>query len=446
MKQQLWKALLASVGAVVGLLLVSPADAQDDFPPEVFLMSYPNANITVDGDASDWNLGQFGTFVDGGVAADGDEFEWERTGGTGDIARLGWDDAGENVYYGAKWTAQMSPDDRADNSVKIYARDNATHQYFLADIVDDEVNVDDEAAWANDCVEFYFDPGNDRGPRFADGEWDPVVQLVIDADNQVQVWNSPIDYEEQVEEGVESAITITDDGWLLEVAIDKSVFSTPIPAVLGPANDPAGNNWGIDFGYRDNDDPDETGTRNGDNAFSTDYVWADPEPEPGFPTKIPSHWGQMIAGVATVAGDFNGDGMLDAEDINTLVGESAGGQHDLTFDLNGDNLVDSGDVTLWAKDLKQTWIGDANVDGEFNSSDLVVIFQAGKFEADQDAVWTEGDWTGNHRFDTGDLVVAFQDGGFELGPRIVAAVPEPSTASALPLALVTWGLLRRRRR
>ena len=28
-------------------------------------MSYPNANITVDGDASDWNLSQFGTLVVG---------------------------------------------------------------------------------------------------------------------------------------------------------------------------------------------------------------------------------------------------------------------------------------------------------------------------------------------------------------------------------------------
>ena len=155
------KTLAASLGAVIALLCASPVDAQD-FEPEVFLRSYPNASITVDGDTSDWNLDQFGTFVDGGVAAEGDEFEWDRTGGTGDIARMGWDDAGENVYYGAKWTATPVPDDRVDNSVKIYARDNATHQYFLADIVDDELNFSDEAAWANDSVEFYFDPGTER--------------------------------------------------------------------------------------------------------------------------------------------------------------------------------------------------------------------------------------------------------------------------------------------
>ena len=175
---------------------------------------------------------------------------------------------------------------------KFHARDNATHQYFLVDITDSEVNTGDEAAWANDCVEFYIDPEDNGDPT----DWISDVQLVIDADNQVQVWNSPLDYELQVEAGVESAVTITEKGWLLEVAIDKNVFDSPLPAVLGPANDPAGNNYGIDLSYRDNDDPEDLGTRNGDPFFTSDYVWADPFSGAGFPSKQASSWGQMIAG------------------------------------------------------------------------------------------------------------------------------------------------------
>ena len=62
------------------------------------------------------------------------------------------------------WTGAGLPEDNADHSVKIYARDNATHQYFLVDITDDEVNTGDEAAWANDSVEFYIDPEDDGDP------------------------------------------------------------------------------------------------------------------------------------------------------------------------------------------------------------------------------------------------------------------------------------------
>ena len=57
-------------------------------------------------------------------------------------------------------------------------------------------------------------------------------------------------------------------------------------------------------------------------------------------------------------------------------------------------------------------VGDANGDGIFNSSDLVLVFQAGEYE---DAVagnstFAEGDWNGDGDFTTADLVLAFQLG------------------------------------
>ena len=69
-------------------------------------------------------------------------------------------------------------------------------------------------------------------------------------------------------------------------------------------------------------------------------------------------------------GDFNTDGVLDAADIDDLTGQSASQMNDAKYDLNGDALVDVDDVNIWVKDLFTSWVGDANLDGEFNSGDL----------------------------------------------------------------------------
>jgi hypothetical protein len=58
--------------------------------------------------------------------------------------------------------------------------------------------------------------------------------------------------------------------------------------------------------------------------------------------------------------------------------------------------------------------GDANRDGVFNSSDLVLIFGAGKYQNETlgNARWEEGDWDGDQKFTTTDLVYAFQSGEY----------------------------------
>ncbi|MEZ6116301.1 MAG: hypothetical protein R3C28_06980 [Pirellulaceae bacterium] len=75
--------------------------------------------------------------------------------------------------------------------------------------------------------------------------------------------------------------------------------------------------------------------------------------------------------------------------------------------------------------MVKTYFGDANLDREFNSSDLVTVFESGLYETGTLASWSSGDWNGDGEFNSADFVVAFEDGGYEQGPRNVVTVPEP---------------------
>ncbi len=139
-----------------------------------------------------------------------------------------------------------------------------------------------------------------------------------------------------------------------------------------------------------------------------------------------------VIGGPSTPGDYNANGELDAGDLDLQAIQIVAQPGDLAYDLNDDGLVDFKDRQVWVNELKNTWIGDADLDGEFNSTDLVQVFQEGTYESDTAAGWTQGDWSGDQRFDSGDLVVAFQDGGFETGPRpAVNAVPEPMSLMML---------------
>ena len=266
---------LVVMGAVAALWVAGAAQA--DVPMN--LMSYPSAAITVDGNASDWNLAQFGTVVPGGVA------------GTGDVALVGWNDAGTSLHYGGMYTGGVLPTNKADHQAKVYARDNATTQYFLVSITDDDVNANEPTNnWANDCVEFYVDPQDNGNPT----DWNSDIQLVIDAGNRAKVWMSPAGYAAQIQAGVQSAVTATATGWLLEVGIAKSVFNPGLPQLLGPANDPQGHNYGLELNFRDNDDPSGQDPLGGDPAYSTVYDWADPYTGGGFPSKAAGSWGDVV--------------------------------------------------------------------------------------------------------------------------------------------------------
>jgi hypothetical protein len=103
------------------------------------------------------------------------------------------------------------------------------------------------------------------------------------------------------------------------------------------------------------------------------------------------------------------------------------------------------DRTVWIEDLMKTTFGDANLDGEFNSSDLVQVLQAGEYADDVpgNSGWADGDFGGDGESDSDDLVLALQTGAYEQGPQITVAVPEPSGAFVVAIAVAIMAGARR---
>lgn len=152
-------------------------------------------------------------------------------------------------------------------------------------------------------------------------------------------------------------------------------------------------------------------------------------------------------------GDFDGDGELTVADIDLLTLGSLADVYQPIYDLNRDGSIDFADREIWVNDVKRTFFGDANFDGQFNSADLIQVFQSAEYEDDLDSnsTWTTGDWNGDLEFTTSDFVVALQSGSYEMGPREsgqtpVAVIPEPgSFVLILCGAFALWNLVRRRK-
>ena len=106
------------------------------------------------------------------------------------------------------------------------------------------------------------------------------------------------------------------------------------------------------------------------------------------------------------------------------------------------------DLNVWVEDLKQTSFGDANLDGEFSSADLVAVFSAGEYEdmIENNSGWAEGDWDADSDFTSADLVVAFAEGGYEQGPRLASkGVPEPTSVVMAVLGVLGFLAVSRTR-
>ncbi len=199
-------------------------------------------------------------------------------------------------------------------------------------------------------------------------------------------------------------------------------------------------NLNVQYGLR--------GLRSGDWDDNDQHISANyRNPFPPYVENQLKSFGFRVASVANpiAVGDFNANGVMDAEDIDRMTLPS----QNLTLDLTQDGVVNVDDRNRWVHTVAKTWYGDTNLDGQFNSADLVSVFAAGTYE---DAIarnsgWAKGDWNGDADFTSADLVVAFQDGGYERGLRPgVAAVPEPSSGLLAMLVFAWSGLAMRARR
>lgn len=149
------------------------------------------------------------------------------------------------------------------------------------------------------------------------------------------------------------------------------------------------------------------------------------------------------------AGDYNRDSQIDVHDLDRLSEQINSEIPNLRFDLNDDEIVDQADHDFWIDQIGQLRLGDANQDGLFTSSDLRMVFAAGKYESELRATWSEGDWDGNLRFDSGDLVKLYQsrsaDCLFDDDCRAFAvAVPENNTNMMMLAGLLLLPLWRRK--
>jgi hypothetical protein len=107
-----------------------------------------------------------------------------------------------------------------------------------------------------------------------------------------------------------------------------------------------------------------------------------------------------------VEGQETGDG--DTSEVVTTVLTPGGPETQKTDNNNEIQTTGTG----------SSMMGDVNGDLHFDSSDLLLLFQSGKYEDDiaDNANWETGDWNGDGEFDNSDLVLAMQQGTYESRP------------------------------
>ncbi len=112
----------------------------------------------------------------------------------------------------------------------------------------------------------------------------------------------------------------------------------------------------------------------------------------------------VIGESATDPDDRNGDGTVDIRDLDLLcsavVSQKAQRQDVEAF---------------WNR--QRTGPGDVNLDHQFESSDLIAVFQNSKYNTADAALWSDGDWNCDGLFDSSDLIEAFQSGWYDQGEK-----------------------------
>ena len=146
-------------------------------------------------------------------------------------------------------------------------------------------------------------------------------------------------------------------------------------------------------------------------------------------------------------GDFDGNGIFDCADVDSLVTEIVDMTNNAAFDLNGDMIVDNVDLDLWLLEAGEEMLGlgrallrgDANLDGSVDVSDFN-IWNGNQFT--NTAAFCSGDFNADGVVDVGDFNV-WNGNNFQSAD--VAPVPEPAGTLLVLTGFAALAMFRRRR-
>jgi hypothetical protein len=141
---------------------------------------------------------------------------------------------------------------------------------------------------------------------------------------------------------------------------------------------------------------------------------------------------------AGLPGDVTFDGKVDVADVDQLCRSLLRGEQNTLLDVNTDGRVDLADFQELVIVLLGSRPGDANLNGVFDSSDLVTVFATAEYE---DAIagnstWSDGDWNCDGDFTTDDLIAAFVHGAYSTASRSFQATRPLGPMASVELVAV----------
>ena len=146
----------------------------------------------------------------------------------------------------------------------------------------------------------------------------------------------------------------------------------------------------------------------------------------------------MPVPLSDLIGDFSGNDILDIADIDLLAAAIRDHNVHPQFDVNRNGIVDQEDHAYWVSDLKHTWMGDADLDGNVNFADFVTL--ANHF--DGPGGWGQGDFNADGIVQFPDFAILASNYGMT-STAVAVAVPEPCSSVLLMIGFLLRLVARR---